>query len=264
MIRRVLAALAFVVAFNALAVGVLLLVLPPWYGLVWALALGAAFLWWHLRKDPHWRVRFALIRIRPPSASLAHIAMACAATLITLFGIAGLIEVFGRPLRPEDLRRWELLGKYQESLPGWIALTTMLALVIPIVEEFNFRGRIQHSLERKYGLPLAVAVTSLLFAVSHIGVPRSAILLIPLTLSVANGLAAKLFRSIWVPVAIHAVWNGSLALLGRLNPDSTSTYGALDHNSILALACGLVTLGLLGWFVVLRSERRGGPNPRPV
>jgi membrane protease YdiL (CAAX protease family) len=176
--------------------------------------------------------------------------------LITLFGIAGLIEVFGRPLRPEDLRRWELLGKYQESLPGWIALTTLLALVIPFVEEFNFRGRIQHALERKYGLPLAIAVTSVLFAVSHIGVPRSAILLIPLTLSVANGIAANLFRSIWVPVAIHALWNGTLALLGRLNADSRSTYGAMDHGAILVLSCVLIALGLSGWLYLLHSARR--------
>lgn len=264
MIRRVLGALAFVIAFNAIAVGVLLLVLPPWFGLVWALALGAAFLWWQLRKGPQWRARRALIRIRPPRASFAQVALACIATLILLFGIAGLIEVFGRPLRQEDLRGWELLGRYQETLPGWIALSTLLALVIPVVEEFNFRGRIQHMLERKYGLPLAVAVTSLLFAVSHIGVPRSAILLIPLTLSVANGIAAKLFRSIWVPVAIHALWNGTLALLGRLNSDSTSTYGALERGSILALSGTLVVLGVAGWFLILRSAARIRPIPPPV
>lgn len=175
-----------------------------------------------------------------------------------------MIEVFGRPLRPEDLRGWEILGKYQESLPGWIALSTLLALVIPVVEEFYFRGRIQHSLERKYGLPLAVAVTSLLFAVSHIGVPRSAILLIPLTLGVANGIAANLFRSIWVPVAIHAFWNGTVALLGRLNSESNSTYGAMDDNATLALSCVLIVLGAAGWFFILQSARRLRPTPAPV
>jgi hypothetical protein len=261
MIREVLGALAFVIAFNAIAVGVLLFVLPPWYGLVWALALGAAFLWWQLRKGPHWRARHALIRIRPPRASFTRIALAGTATLMVLFGIAGMIEIFGRPLRPEDLRGWELLGKYQESLPGWLALTALLALVIPVVEEFYFRGRIQHSLERKYGLLLAVAVTSLLFAVSHIGVPRSAILLIPLTLGVANGIAAHLFRSIWVPVGIHALWNGSLALLGRFNAENGSTYGAMDHGAILALSCILIVLGGSGWFIILRFARRLRPTP---
>lgn len=256
MIRKILGPLFFVVLFNLVALGVLL-VLPPWLGIVWALLLGTAFLWWHARHTPGRAERLERVRMRAPNASLVSTALVCASTLLCLLGITGLIAVFGTPLQPSELRMLEPLRAYQKTLPGWIAFTTLITLVIPMVEEFNFRGRIQNSLQMRYGLIVALAVTSLLFAVTHIGVPRSAILLIPLTLAVANGIAVVLFNSIWVAVATHSLWNGLVAVLGKLKASAVSGYTGVNSTSDLAFSAVVLVLGIVGWLVTTRRHRSG-------
>jgi membrane protease YdiL (CAAX protease family) len=255
MIRKVLGPLFFVVLFNVVAIGVLLLI-PPSVGIVWVIALGGAYVWSQLRRSKHWLRRRAQIRIRAPRASLVWVAVACLSTLLILLGLAGLIEATGTPMRPEELRGWEKLSAYQKTIPGWIAFTALIALVIPIVEEFNFRGRMQHALERRYGIAIALGATSLLFMITHIGVPRSAILLIPLTLGLANGLAVVTFGSIWVGIATHMLWNGGMAVLGLLKAEASPAPATANTTVLVMRTVVLLLVGAVGWWLVLRRVKR--------
>lgn len=75
----------------------------------------------------------------------------------------------------------------------------------PLVEEMVFRGMAYPMLKRVAGAPLAVFGTSLLFALvhGHIGV------LLPLMLfSALLILAYERSGCLWVPTAMHAVFNG--------------------------------------------------------
>ena len=65
----------------------------------------------------------------------------------------------------------------------------LIAFAIPLVEEFSFRGHVQRLLERRYGVPVAIVMSAILFMSLHIGVPHWSILGISLTLGLAAGLA---------------------------------------------------------------------------
>jgi membrane protease YdiL (CAAX protease family) len=250
MIWRIVIALLFAALFSGGGV-VILLGLRPAFGLVWALGLGAAFLWWHARRDrPR---RRALIRMRRPRGSPRLMVMAGAATMLVAFGVAGLIEAMVSSLHDMDMAPWQRLIEYADTLGGWIALTAFVALAVPLVEEFCFRGHIQHTLERRYPPWVAVLVTTALFTVVHISPAHSSLLLIPLVLGLGMGIVTVLFQSIWVAVLIHAVWNLTMSFQGALYDDAPTDPVAQDW--LLWLALIPLALGLAGWLMVLREGR---------
>jgi membrane protease YdiL (CAAX protease family) len=251
MVGRIIGAFLFVFVFNGIALAVLLL-LPPFRGLFWVLLLGGGFLWWHLRRDANWRRRHALIRLRPPRASPVLVTLTCASTLLLVFGLAGLLLPYA-PVRLESDRFWGPVLTYQSTPGGWIVMAILMVVVVPIVEEFFFRGRIQHTLERRYGPYWAIGVASVLFLVGHFDGRGWPILLISLMLGVANGVVVYLFGSIWVAVAIHGLWNGLMSLPMTLAPSPTSTSGDIESGYLLPLSIVLGALGVVGWALILRT-----------
>ena len=84
------------------------------------------------------------------------------------------------------------------------------ALLVPIVEEFLLRGWAQRSLERALGATPAVVIVALTFAALHgaaAGFPWHI-----LAAGLALGIVARVTRSIWACVLVHA-GNNALALL---------------------------------------------------
>lgn len=252
-IGRIVGAILFVMAFNAVAVGVLLQ-LGPALGAAWSLTLGAAFLGWYLRDHDGAAARRALVRIRAPAGSARWIAAAVASTLALAFGVGELLALFAPPIDLADRALLERIIAYQRTPGGWIALTLLIALVVPMVEEFAFRGHIQHTLERRWGPAPAIGVAALLFTACHLSPSHPSLLLIPLTLGLAMGAAVYLFQSIWIGVAIHGLWNGAMAVLESAGTSSLAS-GPTGGEAHLALAVVLTGAGLTGWAMVLRAGR---------
>jgi uncharacterized protein len=248
-IWRILLALLFASLASGAGVAVLLR-LRPALALLWALSLGAGFLWWHLR--PARPRRRARVRMRLPRGSPRHIIVASASTLLIALGVAGLLAILVSPLQDLDMAPWEGLLAYQRRPGGWIALTAFVALVVPIIEEFCFRGHIQHTLERRYPPWVAILVTTALFTVVHISPAHSSLLLIPMVLGLGMGVVTVLFQSVWVAVAIHAVWNAAMSIQSVIAVEETHP---AEHAGLLPISLVPLAAGLAGWFLVLRHGR---------
>lgn len=96
-----------------------------------------------------------------------------------------------------------------------LALTALgICLFGPLVEELYFRGLLYHAL-RRWGVPVAVIGSSILFSLVH-GVPRAIPVLF--VLGAAFALLAEKTNSI-IPAAVLHALNNSLAMLAGLAAD---------------------------------------------
>ncbi len=78
-------------------------------------------------------------------------------------------------------------------------------VIAPISEEIIFRGFIYATLKRYTERFFAAAVTSALFAIAHVSVPQMASLWL---LAMFLTLAYELTGCLWVPILMHAIFNG--------------------------------------------------------
>lgn len=91
---------------------------------------------------------------------------------------------------------------------GLMAFTAVI--VAPVVEETIFRGYLYPAVKRWIGVLPALLITSLVFAAGH----GSAPLVLPLlALGVLLVLAYESTGSIWMPIAIHACFNGATVMM---------------------------------------------------
>lgn len=257
LLGRVVAAAVFVVAFNIAAFN-LLLASTPALGAAIGIVMGGLFLLWHLGGRHRGR-RQVQVRFRPPKATGGWLAAAIGASLVTLWGVTGLIGFADPPMDPDAMRGWEPLVEYVHGPGGWIAAGILMVLVVPMVEEFCFRGWIQRSLERRWGPAPAILMATLLFTLGHADRPHWSILLVPMTLGLLNGTTAWLARSIWPAVATHSLWN--LAMLStELAPgeDVLPVSDQVAPLAILAVSLAFLALGLAGWAWLLRGGRAKG------
>lgn len=255
MIIRIAGAMLTPIIFNMLAMMVLA-VLPPAAGLAWVVFLGSAFYAWSVRPGRRRRRRLARLRIRMPRGAPRLVLLSCASSLLLLFGVGSFIALIAPEIDPGDVPVWyEMLQPYRESWVGWAALTALIALAIPMVEEFSFRGHIQRMIERRHGVPAAIATASILFMLLHIGGPHWSILGISLTVGITCGLAVHVFRSIWPAVLTHAAWNGSMIAAEAFGSD-LAAQPAPGTAATIASGLGLLGTGLLGWRYVLRRGHR--------
>lgn len=107
---------------------------------------------------------------------------------------------------------WALTGEM--SLWLRIYLMTFAITIAPLFEEFFFRGIGLPLISRVVGVPGAVIVLSVIFAIMHFHIPA----LVPLfVIAAAFALAYIYTGSIVVPITMHALFNGlNLAMLTLL------------------------------------------------
>ncbi len=258
-------AVLLVLVFN-LAV-FLFFFMPPAPGALWAGAVGALFLWWHARSGPDGTSRELArrIRLRAPRASPGWLAGITLSTILLMLGIAQFVERATGPLDIQDSPFFQDVLTYSESLSGWLTFTFAAAVVIPIIEEFAFRGRLQGVMEEEWDQPaVAVIAAAALFALVHIGGPHPLLLIVPFFMGVLCGTAVILSRSIWAGVLLHGVWNGLMTGLSRLPdrlpaPDEVPT--GLEGTGLL-LATVMIVVGGMGWLHLARTLQRDGPGGR--
>lgn len=160
------------------------------------------------------------------------------------------------------------------SALSWAALS--------FVEELTFRGYILQGLAKAWALPVAVAVSSLLFGMVHLIDPNVRLLAI-LNISVAGlffAVAYLVTRSLWLPAGIHIGWNlAEIHLLGF--PGSGHTEPSLLHSTvsgpelvtgrafgpeggIVGLAAWLLGIALLLGYWVALGRRAHAPGRRSL
>ena len=125
------------------------------------------------------------------------VGLAAAAVLITLLWL-----VTGEPVIDPNARALVSEGTALRTIMAFV----LIAGAAPVVEEMLFRGVVAESL-RKYGAPVAIGVSSLLFALAHL---RS----LPYYTLMGAGFGLLYWRrGLWASIAAHAAFNGALVLL---------------------------------------------------
>ncbi|BDS07284.1 hypothetical protein NT6N_23240 [Oceaniferula spumae] len=122
-------------------------------------------------------------------------------------------EIFGKA------EKQEIVKIYQETNAVSIRVLLAIAAVViaPLVEETVFRGYIYPVCKRYTGRIIATFVTSLFFSAVHFNIPA----LLPLfILAILLTIAYELSGSLWVPISIHACFNGFTLLVQELQPPS--------------------------------------------
>ncbi len=101
---------------------------------------------------------------------------------------------------------------------GIVQLTAMAILVAPLVEELFFRGLLLQMFWRYLDHAwLAIVLSGVLFGLIHHEQPQDVIPLV--TMGIILGLVRIRYRSLWVCVLVHALFNARTMIFVLLNPD---------------------------------------------
>ena len=102
----------------------------------------------------------------------------------------------------------------QASDPAVLGLTAVVAVVgAPISEEVIFRGYIYPAVKRLGGMWFSVLFSAVLFAAVHLNLHA----LLPLfVLGIILAVSYEMSGSLWMPIAIHLVFNGSTVVIQQL------------------------------------------------
>lgn len=134
------------------------------------------------------------------------------ATGIGGWALSVLIEANINPDRTYSA--WHLVSEsdFREASwsAGWIAIDTIATVIAgPIMEEIVFRGIVLQSLLKKYSIPVAISITSVLFALLHIDKSFASALFGSIIFCV---LAIR-FSSLYAPMLVHGCYNLSISFL---------------------------------------------------
>ena len=91
-----------------------------------------------------------------------------------------------------------------------LSLVLCSTFFVAVGEEVIFRGVIFRMLDERFGLWIALLISSLLFGFGHIFGSNATILssiFITIEAGVLLGVAYKYFNSLWMPIGIHWSWN---------------------------------------------------------
>jgi membrane protease YdiL (CAAX protease family) len=209
-----------------------------------------------LRSRPRLAAR---LRLRPFRKYLPLLTLAVAAKLVLAFSSFLLHEEMAtRRILPPLPDQPEIASSAFRAHPlGAAAVVLAIALLAPLIEEFAFRGKMQHELEASVGVRVAIIVPAVLFSALH-G-------LVDAIHHFPYGLFAGWFvwrtGSIWGAVYMHALNNSVAAaalLLSSDAPDRPDIAASLWPYAIIA---GVVALGAL--LAIARRIHRIANRPRP-
>ncbi len=166
--------------------------------------------WRHFRRSLHGDHEPALGPPAPvampnarPVFAVAVGALLCALPAILLFqlGWLAVLEWLGRPADPQ-----ELIDIFANVQAPWLmgGLIVMACVVAPINEELIFRHGLYRFGRQRFGRPIALAVSSLLFGASHFNLAG----VVPLAvLGAALALAYEKSGDVRVPIVAHGLFN---------------------------------------------------------
>jgi hypothetical protein len=169
-----------------------------------------------------------------------------------------------------------LLGAYRivgwGGLSNWVFVLFAAGFSAGFVEELIFRGILFRWIEEFGGSWAALAVTSALFGLVHIGNDNAtwwSSLTIALVAGTMLGGAYMLTRSLWLPIGIHFGWNVTQGLVWDVPVSGNDVDGLVDARlvgdplisggafGLEASVIALVVAGAFGAWLVLRAVRAG-------
>lgn len=133
-----------------------------------------------------------------------------------------------------------------DNVFGYILLIIAIAIIAPIGEELLFRGFLQQFLEQHWkDITRAILITSLFFSIIHMN-PYWFIQIY--ILGIMLGFLSWKTNSIFPPLILHALNNGTALLFSFIDPEKSSWYLWNNHVApwILLLAIVLVYTGFVG------------------
>lgn len=222
--------------------------MPPRLAVIWLWST-AGFLAWCYAAPNGWSSprRRATTRARPvPRGAwpwLVLLAPLMSVAVISMWALLGALGIASDHTLPKEITQ------YGERPGGMVVLVILLAGVIPMLEEFAFRGWVQRPLERRFGAVPAITTTALVFAAAH-GDPRG------LPIFVAGGAAlgytAWATRSVWSSFVLHLSWNAGALLFDGVFPG----FNPAAYGRGLALPSALAFAACLGIFIWVAPRLR--------
>ncbi|HET7321479.1 MAG TPA: CPBP family intramembrane glutamic endopeptidase [Longimicrobiaceae bacterium] len=214
--------LAVFIGWNIGATVVLFLA-PIAVGVPVSVAFTAAVLYFYLLRSPR---RRALARIRPLANPMIPWTAAAAVAVVFASWALSTFYVHLVPVPPESFESFAPLLK---SPGGRVAVAVLAVVFAPVMEEIFFRGLIQHTLERRWGVGPGIFTAALLFALAHF-LPW--VLPLHIFLGLAFGYVVYVTRSIWAGMALHAV-NNAAALVGfGIEPEAPTMQPTIWHTGL--------------------------------
>lgn len=145
---------------------------------------------------------------------------------------------------------------------GWANFIVELlgvAVMVPMLEEFAFRGVILSSL-RRYGTGFAIAASSVIFGMAHMS--ASSVVFATIA-GAAMGTAYVLTGNLWVSVCIHALNNG-IAVVESYS--GLFLGGGVESQELLSAATmlGVFFLAIMAAVLLLILRKRLLPRREPV
>ncbi len=215
---------------------------------------------WEKRSWPEMGVGF-----RQPWVGYLLVGTFVAAILVIMIYVVGL------------LKGWVEFKGVEAVDPLRIVGVLALLFVMASAEELLFRGYILQSLERSSGAVVGVGLSSLLYALLHLGNPDADLLAFIGILAHGIFLCTILLmtRSLWLPVGFHWAWNVLLGVIFGLPVSGYSFERILRSElvgahwfyspsgfgpeaGVLAILCLFVMgVGLLGWSLTKMQQAVG-------
>lgn len=117
-----------------------------------------------------------------------------------------------------------------------------VAILVPVMEEFAFRGVLMSSL-KKYGTGFAIVTSAVIFALVHLDFAN---VIFALIAGLVFGFLYAKTENLWITIAIHAINNG-IATIGTYAEFLFGDMGTLIDNllMLIPIAVGILALVLL-------------------
>ena len=208
------------------------------------LATVGAFVARNVVRPLHSRSRLAArLRLRPFARYVPLLTLAVAAKLVLVFSSFLLHEeMAARRILPRLPDTPEIVSPAFVAHPlGAAAMVLAIAVLAPLIEEFAFRGKMQHVLEHSVGIRAAIIIPAVLFSALHGLV--DAIHHLPYGLFA--GWVVWRTGSIWGAVYMHAL-NNSVAAAALFVPDDSPSRSDMPAGLWpYAIVAAVVALGAL-------------------
>ena len=185
----------------------------------WTAPIAAAHLWlfWRYAGGEGWprstsQERRENRRANPVDGDMWGMAM-----LAGMLGLITIVATMGVMSRMVEIPGEIRVDTARLSFVTTLYLVTASAIVSGVVEEVSYRGYLQRPIERRFGFPVAVLVSGVLFGFAHFAHAGVGLSLLPyyIIVSAVYGGLAWLTDSVYPSMALHAFGNffGSLGVL---------------------------------------------------
>ncbi len=160
---------------------------------------------WAVRR---WRISHRDLGLGRPVSWLQSAGIAIASYFVYL--IAAGIYLVAIKIDMKNRPEHAVIQVFRENKSAWVVVPLIVAAVIaaPIAEELLFRGYLMRQLQRSMSGPIAIAVSSLLFGIVHLGVIPLNLVPPYVGLGAVLGVVAYSAQSIRPAMVLHAAQNG--------------------------------------------------------